>query len=86
MSPILAVDEEIIPIVGFIIAGAVGVSAIIARAWQRVRVAAYNAHLKDLMIQRGMSGEEIERVIHAEPGAGRSSDSPRQHRRDSWPA
>lgn len=88
MIPILASDEELIPIVAFVIGGAVGATAIIARAWHRVRVAAYQAHLKDLMIQRGMSAEEIERVVRAEPNApGRSSEStPRPRRADSWPS
>ena len=43
----------------------VAVIWIIAFYWRRVRVAAYNARLKQLMIERGMSADEIERVLRA---------------------
>jgi hypothetical protein len=36
---------------------------IIANQWRRTREAAYNARLKQMMIERGMSAAEIERVI-----------------------
>jgi hypothetical protein len=39
---------------------------IIMRQWRRVRVASYNARLKQLMIERGWSPDEIERVLRAE--------------------
>ena len=47
----------------------------IGRQWRRARVAAYNARLKQLMIERGMSADEIERVLRAEgqPAEGRRS-------------
>jgi hypothetical protein len=38
----------------------------IARQWRRARVAAYNARLKQLMIERGMSADEIERVLETD--------------------
>ena len=38
---------------------------IITHQWRKVRVAAYNARLKQLMIERGMSAGEIERVLQA---------------------
>ncbi len=38
----------------------------LAHQWRKVRVAAYNARLKQLMIERGMSADEIERVIQAD--------------------
>ena len=38
----------------------------IAYQWRRTRVAAYNARLKQLMIERGMTADEIERVISAD--------------------
>jgi hypothetical protein len=39
---------------------------IIAHYWRKTRVAAYNARLKQLMIERGMSASEIERVLRAD--------------------
>lgn len=44
----------------------VAVVWIIAHQWRKTRVAAYNAKLKQLMIERGMSADEIERVIHSD--------------------
>ncbi len=38
----------------------------IGRQWRRARVAAYNARLKQLMIERGMSADEIERVLETD--------------------
>jgi hypothetical protein len=43
----------------------VAVIWIIAHQWRKTRVAAYNARLKQLMIERGMSATEIERVLQA---------------------
>jgi hypothetical protein len=39
---------------------------VIAYQWRKTRVAAYNARLKQLMIERGMSASEIERVLRAD--------------------
>lgn len=39
--------------------------------WRRLRVAGYNARLKQLMLQQGMSAEEIERVLRADETARR---------------
>ena len=33
--------------------------------WRKVRVSAYNARLKQLMIERGMSANEIKTVLEA---------------------
>ena len=51
----------------------VGIVWIIAHQWRRIRVAAYNARLKQLMIERGMSASDIERVLKADgsPVAGK---------------
>lgn len=51
---------------------------IIAHYWRRIRVAAYNARLKQLMIERGMSAAEIERVLRAD-GKPDISEQPRGH-------
>jgi hypothetical protein len=40
---------------------------VIAFNMRRVRENAYNARLKQMMIERGMSADEIERVINAQP-------------------
>ena len=37
----------------------------IAHQWRRARVAAYNAKLKQLMIERGMNASEIARVLES---------------------
>lgn len=41
---------------------------IVAHYWRKTREAGYNARLKQLMIERGMSAEEIERVLSAGGG------------------
>lgn len=55
----------IIPVgvVGAVMAAWFGVSAV--TQWRKAREAAYNARLKQLMIERGMSADEIERVLSA---------------------
>ena len=55
----------------------VAVVWIIADQWRRIRVAAYNARLKQLMIERGMSADEIERVLRAGGDTGRGKRSQR---------
>lgn len=45
---------------------AISIVLIVARHWRRVRIASYNARLKQLMIERGWSADEIERVLGAE--------------------
>lgn len=39
---------------------------VIAHQWRKIRVAAYNARLKQLMIERGMSAREIKEVLDAD--------------------
>ncbi len=51
---------------------------IIAHYWRKTRVAAYNARLKQLMIERGMSAGEIERVLQAD-GKLDARKRPRAH-------
>jgi len=45
------------------VAGWVCVTAVVQ--WRKAREAAYNARLKQLMIEQGMSADEIERVLIA---------------------
>lgn len=48
------------------VAGWVGVT--IAVQWRKARESAYNARLKQLMIERGMSAAEIKTVLEADAG------------------
>lgn len=41
------------------------IAVIVARAWRQERLDSHEAHLTEQMIQRGMSAEEIERVLRA---------------------
>ena len=54
----------------------VAIAWVIAYQWRRARTAAYDARLKQLMIERGMSPAEIERVL-------RTSSSPEAGKRTS---
>lgn len=48
---------------------------IIASQWRKTREAAYNARLKQMMIERGMSAGEIERVIKSDGKSGGKIDA-----------
>lgn len=52
----------------FVMGGVVAVISIVTHHWRKHREVAYNARLKQLMIERGMSADEIERVVQATPG------------------
>ncbi|HEY2892649.1 MAG TPA: hypothetical protein VGJ16_00490 [Pirellulales bacterium] len=64
-----------IPIVGAVI---IAMTAIIANTYRKMQREDMTATLKMEMIQRGMSAEEIERILRARP----SAPSPRHGRRD----
>ena len=49
----------------FIMAGVVAVSAIVLAHWSRVREVEAASRLKQKMIDRGFSADEIERVLNA---------------------
>ncbi len=70
LSPILAVGDEEIAVVFFIVAGVVAITGIVMYHRHKSRVAGFNARLKQMMIERGMSADEIERVVRATPGGG----------------
>ena len=65
-SSLLARGDEV-GIAVFVMGGMVGIISILAHQWRKHREAAYNARLKQLMIERGMTADEIERVVHATP-------------------
>lgn len=62
-SLLLANNEEAMAIAMSAICGGVAIIWIIAANWRKTRIAAYNARLKQIMLERGMSADEIERVI-----------------------
>lgn len=52
----------------------ISVASIIGSNVRRHLESAYNARLKQLMIERGMSAQEIETVVRAKPDEARSRD------------
>jgi hypothetical protein len=58
-----------LPILGWIVTD-------VAKNWRRVRVSEQQAALKQSMIERGMSADEIERVLNA--GVSSRRDEPAQ--------
>ena len=64
-------------IVMIVVLGLVGLAAIIAPQWRKVQQAHHEARLKERMIERGFTADEIIRVINAGPGrdrAGKAED------------
>jgi hypothetical protein len=62
----LAVHPEyLIPIIGIVAGCTVGLAAVIANNWRSVRRAEVEAALKQDMLNRGMTVEQIERVVRA---------------------
>ena len=53
------------PVIVFIVGAIVAVAAIVAPQWRKAAKASEDARLKEQMIQRGFSADEIERVIRA---------------------
>jgi len=62
----LAIQDAEVVIAGFFVGAIVCLTWIVLRHWRKVRVAGYNARLKQMMIERGMSAVEIERVLAAD--------------------
>ena len=71
-------DEFDIAMTAIMVTMTVAVVWIIAHYWRKTRVSAYNARLKQLMIERGMSAGEIERVLRAD-GKLDAGKRPRGH-------
>jgi hypothetical protein len=73
-------EPDVLGIVGvFGIGGLIGITAIVSVMWANVRKAEVEANLKREMLDRGMSAEEIERVIKA-TAAGSEDGAPRVRR------
>lgn len=60
-------DEVVIPVVFFLAAGVVAIFSVVSYNRRKSQESAYAARLKQLMIERGMSAEEISVVISANP-------------------
>ena len=73
MTLLLASDGEMV-IVGFV-AMIITVVSVIAVQVRKTRQAAYDARLKQMMIERGMSSQEIRQVINARTRPGCREDS-----------
>jgi hypothetical protein len=59
LGPVMALGVLVgLPMIGWVITD-------IAKNWRKVRVSEHLATLKQSMIERGMSAEEIERVLNA---------------------
>src|SRR5262249_13777712 len=58
---------------GWVIVAVIG---IVAKAWRRARESEHLAVLKQNMVEKGMSAEDIERVIRAVPEGPRDDKSP----------
>jgi hypothetical protein len=63
-TPILAGGDDA-AIAIFVMGGIVAVVSVLSYQWRKHREVAYNARLKQLMIERGMTADEIERVVQA---------------------
>ena len=57
--------ELVVPVVMAIAGAIIAVTAVIAVQWRKVRQADFDASLKNDMLNRGMSADEIERVVKA---------------------
>lgn len=66
MGNMMLASGDEVAITVLVLGAIIAFTWIIADQWRRARVAAYNARLKQMMIERGMSADEIERVIKAE--------------------
>ena len=62
----LAFSDSEVAVIAVISGGILVLAVALSYQWRRVRVAAYNAKLKQLMIERGMTADEIEQVLRAE--------------------
>ena len=63
--------ELLIPVVMAVVGGIIAVCAIVMVQWRKHRLAEMEISLKQEMVQRGMSAEDIERVLAAGHSAQR---------------
>jgi hypothetical protein len=72
----------LIPIIMAICGGLVGIVAIIAYHWHNVRQVEVEAALKQDMLNRGMTADEIERVVKASNKSANSKPSWAHNKKD----
>jgi hypothetical protein len=65
MTDLLALDQNLVPLLGILCTAVVAVVWVGAAYYRSVQVAEMDSALKMEMVQRGMSAEDIERVLHA---------------------
>lgn len=70
-----AIQRDPIPVLaimmGTLTAVAIIVTKILTKSWQQIRASEADAALKQEMLERGMSADEIERVIRASSKSNR---------------
>ena len=74
MLPLLASGDEEVAVAFFLCATVLGAIGMFTSSWRRHREAAYNARLKQMMIERGMSAQEIDVVIRSKVGGKAKHD------------
>ena len=72
MSDLLQLDRDWVPLLGIVCSAIVAVVWVIAFYYRAVQVADMDTSLKMEMIQRGMSAEEITKVLEAKMGSSKS--------------
>ncbi len=77
-APLIAGSEEEVAAAFFITAGVVACFTTWVVQWRKRSEAAYNARLKQMMIERGMSADEIDRVVSSGGGV------PQQAQKFTW--
>ncbi len=69
---LLARGDEGVAVAFFVITGIVAIVSTVSWNRRKAQQAAYNARLKQMMIERGMNANEIDIVIRAEPNGKRT--------------
>lgn len=64
MTDLMPLDRNLIPLLAILCSAIVAVVWVIAAYYRAVQVADMDTSLKMEMIQRGMSADDIERVLH----------------------
>jgi hypothetical protein len=83
LETLFAKDPELlIPIIMAICGSLVGIIAIVAHQWRNLRQAEVEAALKQDMLNRGLSVEEIERVVRASTNPANSKPAWGHNRKD----
>lgn len=65
MNSVTSLIPLAIPIIAIICGSVIAIAAIITIQWRKTRTAAYEARLKQIMIERGMSASEIDMILRA---------------------